>query len=287
VRQASQRLEGDARRRGVEQVHSTILQRRQEADTRRSQEATDVFERSIPGPGGEEPPQVLTLDFLRKYLRYCRRFTPILSEAAQVEVAERYVDMRMRFQSGYADQSNPESTKKPRLAVTTRTLEALIRLATAHAKLKLRKDEVLPEDVQEAYKLMMAAREEEVPPAPAAGDEDDDQGPGDGADGDDAAAGREVAPSPNASRKRTRDEAFGAPISSGRLKALVTLVSRTFARRQVQVMSRGELLEGVNAGLVEGENLFADAEFDAGLTEMEIKNKVMVAHESGEVVHVG
>merc|ERR1712032_479252 len=125
------------------------------------------------------------------------------------------------------------------------------------AKLKLRKDEVLPEDVQEAYKLMMAA------------------------------AGREVAPSPNVSRKRTRDEAFGAPISSGRLKALVTLVSRTFARRQVQVMSRGELLEGVNAGLVEGENLFADAEFDAGLTEMEIKNKVMVAHESGEVVHVG
>merc|ERR1712032_1359686 len=129
----------------------------------------------------------------------------------------------------------------------------------------------------EAYKLMMAAREEEVPYAPAVGDEDDDQGPGDGADGDDAAAGREVAPSPNASRKRTRDEAFGAPISSGRLKALVTLVSRTFARRQVQVMSRGELLEGVNAGLVEGENLFADAEFDAGLAEMENQNKVMVA----------
>merc|ERR1711937_315732 len=76
-------------------------------------------------------------------------------------VAEKYVDMRMRFQSGLADSSNPESNKKPRLAVTTRTLEALIRLSTAHAKLKLRKHDVLPEDVHEAYKLMMAAREEE------------------------------------------------------------------------------------------------------------------------------
>merc|ERR1711988_944131 len=42
VRQASQRLGADARR-GVEQVHANILQRREEADTARQQEATDVF----------------------------------------------------------------------------------------------------------------------------------------------------------------------------------------------------------------------------------------------------
>merc|ERR1711934_906212 len=79
-------------------------------------------------------------------------------------------DLRMRFQSGIAgDLDDPESKQKPRLAVTTRTLEALIRLATAHAKLKLRKDDVLPEDVHEAYKLMMAAREEDVPSFPQAG----------------------------------------------------------------------------------------------------------------------
>merc|ERR1719247_2619812 len=161
VRQASQRLGSDARR-GVEQIHSSILQRREEADTRKSQEATEVFERKIPGPNGEEPPEVLTVDFLRKYIRFCRRFTPVLTDEAQVMVAEKYVDMRMRFQSGLADTGNPESNKKPRLAVTTRTLEALIRLATAHAKLKLSKEEVTAEDVREAYKLMMAAREEDV-----------------------------------------------------------------------------------------------------------------------------
>merc|ERR1712139_422359 len=167
VRQASTRIGSDARR-GVEQVHSSILQRREEADTQKAQEATDVFERRIPGPNGQEPAEVVTVDFLRKYIRFCRRLTPVLTDEAQAMVAEKYVDMRTRFQSGLADTSNPESNKKPRLAVTTRSLEALIRLATAHAKLKLRKDTVLKEDVEEAYKLMMAAREEDVPTPPAA-----------------------------------------------------------------------------------------------------------------------
>merc|ERR1712060_786157 len=88
----------------------------------------------------------------------------------------------MRFQSGLGDPSNQESNKKPRLAVTTRTLEALIRLSTAHAKLKLRKHEVLPEDVHEAYKLMMAAREEDVP-APRAQPEGAAPDPDVGGDG--------------------------------------------------------------------------------------------------------
>merc|ERR1719446_903352 len=102
VRQASQRIGTDARR-GVEQVHSNILQRRDEADQRKSQEATEVFERRIPGPNGEEQPDVLTVDFLRKYIRFCRRLTPVLTEEAQAMVADKYCDMRMRFQSGLAD----------------------------------------------------------------------------------------------------------------------------------------------------------------------------------------
>merc|ERR1719230_1786259 len=182
VRQASQRIDSETRR-GVEQVHSNILQRQQEADTRKTQEATEVFERRIPGPNGEEPVEVVTVDFLRKYIRFCRRLTPVLTEEAQAEVAEKYCDMRMRFQTGLSDSSNPESNKKPRLAVTTRTLEALIRLSTAHAKLKLRKEEVLPEDVREAYKLMMAAREEDVPAPPRAQPQVIGSGPDEGGDG--------------------------------------------------------------------------------------------------------
>merc|ERR1711988_7950 len=129
-------------------------------------------------------------------------------------VAEKYVDMRTRFQSGLADVGNAESNKKPRLAVTTRTLEALIRLATAHAKLKLRKDEVLPEDVYEAYKLMMAAREEEVPTPPGAGPDGGNDGSGPSQGG------------PKRGKKRTRREAAaveGEAITAARVNSLTLL----------------------------------------------------------------
>jgi len=285
VRQASQRLGSDARR-GVEQVHSSILQRREEADQRNSQEACEVFERAIPGPNGAEPPEVLTVDFLRKYIRFCRRLTPVLTEEAQAMVSEKYVDMRMRFQSGLADVSNPESNKKPRLAVTTRTLEALIRLSTAHAKLKLRKDWVLPEDVHEAYRLMMGAREEDIPAAPRA----PVTGGGGGGGG---------APSPSASpqtkkgRKRARQEATSASefgdeaISPGRVNTLTLLVARVFGNAGTQQLKRVELLEGVNSGLIEGEQVFGEEEFDAGLAVMEARNKILSLPHAGEVMLVG
>jgi len=288
VRQATQRFGSDARR-GVEQVHSSILERREEADRSKSQEATEVFQRRQAGPNGEEAPQVVTVDFLRKYIRFCRRFTPVLTEEAQAMVAEKYVDMRMRFQSGLADAGNPDSNKKPRLAVTTRTLEAIIRLATAHAKLKLRKDDVLPEDVHEAYRLMMAAREEEVGPlAGAAGDAP----PGDGGDNGMGPSGG----SPGSKKRKRgsrRETGSGASqgeeeaISGARVNALMSLVARVFARQQTQQMSRGELLEAVNSSLVEGEDEFADEEYDAGLRVMEARNKLLVAQESGEVMLVG
>merc|ERR1719352_1223042 len=118
------------------------------------------------------------------------------------KVAEKYTDMRMRFPTGRADPGDATGAKKPKLAVTTRTLEALIRLATAHAKLKLRKYEVLPEDVQEAYKLMMAAREEEVPSAPPAAVAGPDA-PGAGPDGGDDGMG----PAGRRGKKRSRQDA--------------------------------------------------------------------------------
>merc|ERR1740138_1955212 len=282
VRQATQRLGSDARR-GVEQLHSNILQRREEADTRKSQEATDVFARQIPGPNGEEQPDVLSVDFLRKFIRFCRRLTPVLTPEAQAMIAEKYCDMRMRFQTGLSDGSG-EANKKPRLAVTTRTLEGLIRLSTAHAKLKLRKDEVLVEDVHEAYKLMMAAREEDVPAMNAGADVL--PGPDGGNDGG-------APPGPKRGRKRNRRDAESSSqvsgneaITAARANALTTLVARTCARQQSQQVARSDLLEGINAGLVEGEAPFEEEEFTAGLRIMESRNKIVVAEESGEVMLV-
>merc|ERR1712183_599720 len=144
----------------------------------------------------------------------------------------------MRFQTGFTDAQNPDSEKKPKLAVTTRTLEALIRLATAHAKLKLRADEVTKEDVIEAYKLMLSAREEEIAEAnPVTHDED--FGPDDdGMDGD--------APADRSAKRRKRTHA-GSGISSTRVDALQTLTARAFAAPQDEAMDIGDLLERVNS----------------------------------------
>merc|ERR1712137_1267132 len=206
------------------------------------------------------------------YLRYCKRLEPVLSDKAQKMVAEKYVDMRTRFQSGFAELNDPSSTKKPRLAVTTRTLEALIRLATAHAKLKLRKDEVLEEDVIQAYNLMLSAREEEVAVMP--GDEPDDHSAP--RDDDDAPP---PPPGDEASRGRKRSSAEAElgdgdmAITAARLAAFTKLVARTFARGQ-SVMQRSELLETINAELVEGEAAFSADEFDAGIERLNLQNKI-------------
>jgi len=63
-------------------------------------------------------------DFLRKYLRFAKRLEPELSEEATEFIANEYAEMRCR---------QDERT----LPVTARTLETVIRLATAHAKLRL------------------------------------------------------------------------------------------------------------------------------------------------------
>merc|ERR1712019_90079 len=255
LKQAQTRIGG--KRRGLEQVHSSILQRRQEASNH--SEATEVFEK-LAVAQGEEKPQVVTVDFLKKYLRYCkiRGKAPVLNEEARAEVAARYVDMRMRFQTGFSDAQNPESEKKPKLAVTTRTLEALIRLATAHAKLKLRADEVTKEDVEEAYKLMLSAREEEVATA-SAPNHDGDFGP----DNDDGMDGN--APAERSSKRRKRTQA-GSSISSARVDALQSMTARVFAAQQDETMDIGDLLERVNSELLSGEQLFNEEEFNAGLT---------------------
>mmetsp|Transcript_87181 Transcript_87181/g.154384 ORF Transcript_87181/g.154384 Transcript_87181/m.154384 type:complete len:796 (+) Transcript_87181:66-2453(+) len=290
LRQCSMRGGTDGRMRGVEEIHSSILERRSAADKENTQQAAKVFEDTMPVAEGEDAEQVVTVDFLQKYIRFAKRYKPILSPEAQAAVADKYVDMRMRFQSGFADLSagqegNPD--RKPRLAVTTRTLEALIRLATAHAKLKLRKDHVLEEDVLEAYRLMLAAREEEVPVPPPGADapiEGDEDG---GDDGDEDPRGPR-------GRKRQREEATEAEgeaasstaIVAGRFDTLRLLVARCFSKKKSNSIGRSELLEMVNAELAPGEPQFVQEEYDAGLLRLEEENKIMLEEASNEVFHV-
>lgn len=76
---------------------------------------------------GETRPLVLTIPFLKKYIQYAKTKEPIMSEHAKNLIVDIYASLR-----------NDENTKNSRTTpITARTLETLIRLATAHAKIRL------------------------------------------------------------------------------------------------------------------------------------------------------
>ncbi len=86
-------------------------------------------------------PPPIEFSLLKKYLTYAKRITPNLTKGAADRVREFYLELR---RTGGAEDSIPP---------TPRTLEALIRIATARARVLLR-DEVTEEDALAAIALM-------------------------------------------------------------------------------------------------------------------------------------
>jgi DNA replication licensing factor MCM3 len=88
----------------------------------RNRHSSHVSETSDEDPHSYD---ILQHDFLRKYLHFAKnRMRPELSEGAREFIANRYAEMRCR---------QDERT----LPITARTLETVIRLASAHAKARL------------------------------------------------------------------------------------------------------------------------------------------------------
>lgn len=132
----------------------------------------------------------------------------------------------------------------------------------------------MKEDVTEAYKLMLEAREEEVSPSMQAPPPAPGGGPGGGP--------APVAMSDEPQAKR-RKQGGSAEVSKARLDALQSLAAQVFAAQHVKEILRGELFERVNARMMGGEEPFSEVEFEAGLQSMEERNKVFVNPESGDV----
>ncbi|KAG0469240.1 hypothetical protein HPP92_018568 [Vanilla planifolia] len=88
----------------------------------------------------------LTIKFLKKYIHYAKnRIQPKLTDEAADHIATSYAELR--------DASLNAKSGGGTLPITARTLETMIRLSTAHAKLKLR-NEVLMGDVEAALKVL-------------------------------------------------------------------------------------------------------------------------------------
>ena len=86
-------------------------------------------------------PPPIEFSLLKKYLNYAKRVSPSMTKGAVDRLREYYLELR---RTGGADESIPP---------TPRTLEALIRISTARARVLLR-DEVTEEDALAAIALM-------------------------------------------------------------------------------------------------------------------------------------
>ncbi|CAI2384392.1 unnamed protein product [Moneuplotes crassus] len=109
----------------------------------------DVFERDNEELFGDKDTKIVSNTFLKKYIAYSKSLKdPILDDSVLDSIAFEYKNLRQE-----ADDNNMANSKK--LPITVRTLETIIRLATAHAKLRLDTERsVTQEDIEVATKLL-------------------------------------------------------------------------------------------------------------------------------------
>ncbi|KAJ4864521.1 MCM2/3/5 family domain-containing protein [Trichoderma breve] len=80
------------------------------------------------GRGSNKKTEILSIPFMKKYIQYAKRIKPVLSQEASDRIADIYVGLRNDDLEGNQRRTSP---------LTVRTLETIIRLATAHAKSRL------------------------------------------------------------------------------------------------------------------------------------------------------
>jgi DNA replication licensing factor MCM3 len=103
--------------------------------------------------GRNSKPEVISIPFIKKYIQYAKsRIKPILTKEAADLIVKAYADLR---------NDDLEGNKRRTSPMTARTLETLIRLATAHAKARL-STRVLAEDAEEAEGILKYALFKEV-----------------------------------------------------------------------------------------------------------------------------
>ena len=211
--------EGAPVRENAQQALNVALN--QQADPQRP---TDVYEKYDAmlhagvrgtGRGANKKPEVLSIPFMKKYIQYAKtRIKPVLTQEASDRIADIYVGLR---------NDDMESNQRKTSPMTVRTLETLIRLATAHAKARL-SNRVEERDAAAAEAILRFALFKEVvqdesrkkrrKTRPVDAEEDEDSSEGDDDEDGDAAARASSGVSRGTSRTQhanDRQRANGTP----------------------------------------------------------------------------
>lgn len=120
-------------------------------NTENENKETPVFEKFDPllhGASRTAADQILSVEFMKKYISVVKCIKPKLTEQACELISNEYSRLR--------SQESTESDVARTQPVTARTLETLIRLATAHAKARMAKN-VGQQDAKAAIELVQFA----------------------------------------------------------------------------------------------------------------------------------
>eukprot|EP01053_Blabericola_migrator_P011885 Blabericola_migrator_1__11884@NODE_724_length_6723_cov_141_689153_g521_i0_p1_GENE_NODE_724_length_6723_cov_141_689153_g521_i0NODE_724_length_6723_cov_141_689153_g521_i0_p1_ORF_typecomplete_len888_score187_39MCM/PF00493_23/1_3e88MCM_OB/PF17207_3/1_7e28MCM_lid/PF17855_1/1_8e20MCM_lid/PF17855_1/4_9e03Mg_chelatase/PF01078_21/9_6e09AAA_3/PF07726_11/1_6e05AAA_5/PF07728_14/3_6e05AAA_5/PF07728_14/2e03Sigma54_activat/PF00158_26/3_6e05Sigma54_activ_2/PF14532_6/0_00048AAA_22/PF13401_6/1AAA_22/PF13401_6/1_1 len=249
--------------------------------------------------------KILSVDFLRKYIQYCKsRTPPALTDEAVELIANFYAEIRQRLSKETEKQGRANHAKA---IPTPRLLEACVRLSTAHAKLKL-KSTVDADDVIEAKKLlyytMCGIEPEEEEHIPASGGittpskrttgsaskrrrekatEDTEeitsamqeltlsQRRKHRRTGATLGTGPSVSPAPSSA------DALSVTVSDQRKDLLKSVFDDLQAKYEEQEWESEKLLMAVNKRLLKAQKkVFEDGEFQATVRKLQVENQLMV-----------
>ncbi|KAM4064771.1 MCM2/3/5 family protein [Hirsutella rhossiliensis] len=139
------------------------------------------------GRGSSKKPEILSIPFMKKYIQYAKtRIKPVLTQDASDRIADIYVGLRNDEMEGNQRRTSP---------LTVRTLETIIRLATAHAKARLcnrveEQDAVAAESIlrfalfKEVYEDKSRKKRRRTHVTDFASSSEESSGDGDAGDGD-------------------------------------------------------------------------------------------------------
>ncbi|XP_060773434.1 DNA replication licensing factor MCM3 [Neoarius graeffei] len=249
--------------------------------------------------------RVVSKEFMRKYIHVAKVISPVLTQEAANHIAEEYTRLRNQEQLG----SDIARTSP----VTVRTLETLIRLATAHAKGRMSKSveledtEMAVELVQFAYFKKVLEKEkkrarhgERDVTSEDEEDEEEDQGtprqqrkrrcrsterrqsqssepydPYDFTTEADIPQIRSPAPArPSEESVETPEQNGHAELSADRLKEFKSVLLEVFRATHAQSVGMNTLMGDINKNR---STPFEQAEVRAALARMQDDNQVMVA----------
>ncbi|GLV31799.1 Minichromosome maintenance 3 [Carabus blaptoides fortunei] len=120
-------------------------------DTIDGEKETPMYEKYDPllhGLSRKKTDKILSVEFMRKYIRFVKIMKPTLTEEASEIIADEYSRLR--------SEEHLESDVARTQPVTPRTLETLIRLATAHAKARMSRT-ITADDAHAAIDLVQFA----------------------------------------------------------------------------------------------------------------------------------